>query len=156
MRPKSMRNTHHPAAGPLSSTVVADIRCRPPEQRFHAGLLPAVGDVIGIRLTEGGAVVQGVVTAVASMTEPHPGYHDGQPGVADPNVWRVVVDAGRQPVPRDDEHPGYQYELVEDPWPEITVRIDPPRDEKHPRVFTVTREERLAPHGGWVRDQEGP
>lgn len=156
MRPQAMANTHHPSAGPLPPPVVWSLRCRPPEERFDPAMLPAVDDVIGIRLAEGGDVVPGVVTDVASMTEPHPGYHDGHPGEPDPNVWRVVVDPRtRHPAPRTDGHPGYRYELIEDPWPQLTVRIDPQPGEKRPRIFTVTREERLPPHGGWVRDRKG-
>ena len=160
MRP--MANTHHPQSGPLDPDLVWRIRNRPPAERLPLDRIPQVGDRVGVRMEEGGPVLAAVVTARQSWTLPYPGYREGvwpppENQGPDPNVWRVVVDPStRQPVPRADGREGYVYELVDDPWPTLTVRIDPPTDSqgrirvKRARRFTELREERIPPWGGWL------
>lgn len=127
-----------PPGHSLTPEQVTWARGRPPWARRP---VPTLGAAVGVRMAPYGPVLRAVVIGVPSLTDP-----GDNPDLL---VWRVVTDEARAAV-RGDGPGGYRWELVDDPWPTLRLRVEPPDGGKGPRIFNETREERLSPLGGWL------
>ena len=117
---------------PMTAEDVAWARKRPVGLRTP---IPEVGQVVDYRHDLNGPVVPARVLAVL--------LDDG----TDPNVWRVKIDESstehlRAPVL--DENGNYVMELVDDPWPDVRLKV-----EGH-AGHAITREARLPGSTGWL------
>lgn len=118
----------------MTAESVAWARCRPPAARAR---LPEVGERVLYRAMAHGPTMGAEVTAVDMDNR------------QDLNVWRFVVDP-QDPSrgPRRNASGDYVMELVDDPWPDATLRIDGVSG------LHVCREARLAGSPGWLHAVE--
>lgn len=127
---------------PLTADQVRFARNRPAHLRTDP---PAVGDVVGLRLSPAGAVVRARVLRVDMDAPTH--TRAGDP--IDWNVWRYVVhDPARGPV-EVDEIGNRAVELVDDPWPNVLLETI-----EGAKLRTETREARVPGSPGWLRGKE--
>ena len=116
----------------LTAETVAWARCRPPEMRTP---LPRVGELVLYRKDAHGPAAPAEIVAVDMEND------------QDWNVWRFKLDPNdSKRAPVEDALGRRVMELVDDPWPDVMLKI------KDVPGLHVCREARLAGSPGWLRE----
>jgi len=111
---------------PFTREMVIWARCRPPADRPP---LPAPGDEVWFRADAHGPLVPATVLEILIGNQ------------QDLSVWRYVVhDPAAGPVLDGEGRP--LMELVDDPWPDVVLRVGASRH--------ATKEARIAGSPGWL------